>query len=114
MRHLIPILFVLAACGGDNRTPTEAVAIFVCDNYCETCDQKQEEDSKQQCSQRCFDQWSIFGQHADIEKADCAEGLIIGRNCQYERSCNDPACGDPFPDMERCIEQLRDKSELSE
>lgn len=108
MRRLISILFVLAACGGDNRTPIEAAASLTCDNYCEACDQGEGEESKRQCSQTCFDQWSIFGQHSDVEKADCAEGLVIGRYCQTERGCNSPACGDPFVDMERCIELLRD------
>jgi len=112
MRRLIPILFVIAACNNDNRSPAENAALIVCDNYCNACDQ--EEDRERGCAQICFDQWALHGGSANVEKQDCATGLLIGRECQTERGCSAPGCGTPWTDMRRCIDLLRDESTPSE
>jgi hypothetical protein len=108
MKRLIPTLFVLAACGGDNRSPAEEEAIAICGTYCEECNASQEEEDKQRCSQVCFDQWAILGESHNIEKRDCAAGILVGRECQAERGCNAPACGDPFADFRRCMDLIGD------
>lgn len=108
MRRLIPLLFVIAACNGDNRSPAEKQALAICDTYCEACGEGQEEEDKERCSQICFDQWALFGGYFDEGKKDCAAGVLVGRECQAERGCNEPACGDPYADMRRCISLLGD------
>jgi len=106
MNALIPILLVIAACGGDNRSPEENQALRICDAFCDACHEEVTEEAKQQCSETCFYQWAPFGLSHNAEKRDCAMGYLVGRECQTERGCNAPVCGDPFLDLRSCLDLI--------